>query len=64
MCCNDCKETTFMGDANTTSIFDIWGGQKFVQLRTAMRNGRTAIPFCRECDVIDAGSREKVIESE
>ena len=53
-----------MGDANTTSIFDIWGGQKFVQLRTAMRNGRTAIPFCRECDVIDAGSREKVIESE
>ena len=61
MCCNDCKEITNFGNAESENLFDIWRNEKFKALREAMRKGRDNYGFCRECDVVDAGSREKVI---
>lgn len=63
MCCNDCKEITNFGNVEKENLFAIWKNEKFTKLRCAMMNGRENYPFCRECDVIDAGSREKIIES-
>lgn len=61
MCCNDCFEVTAFGDLNTENIFDVWENDRFKELRKCMSQGRDAYPFCIECDVVDAGSREKVI---
>lgn len=61
MCCNDCFEVTCFGDLNTENIFDVWENEKFMELRNRMARGRSAYPFCVECDVVDAGSREKII---
>ena len=61
MCCNDCKEVSAFGDITRDTLLDIWGNEKFSRLREAMREGRSAYPFCRECDVVDAGSRERYI---
>lgn len=63
ICCNDCLETTDFGDVRHEKLVDIWNGDKFVELREAMRKGRDQYPFCVECDVVDAGSREKAIAS-
>lgn len=61
MCCNDCREITDFGNAETENLFDIWRNEKFKKLREAMKYGRDNYAFCKECDVVDAGSREKVI---
>ncbi len=61
-CCNDCFEVTEMGDLNRQSIVEIWRGEKFRSFREAVGKGRQYYPFCKECDVVDAGSREKAIE--
>ena len=62
MCCNDCYETTNYGNVNLEGVFQIWEGKKFQKLREAVGKGREGYNFCRECDVLDAGSREKIIE--
>ena len=61
MCCNDCFEVTAFGDVTQDRLRDIWRNEKFTELRKAMRQGREHYPFCVECDVVDAGSREKII---
>ncbi len=61
LCCNDCFEVTGFGDVTQDRLMDIWTNEKFTQLRLAMRQGREHYPFCVECDVVDAGSREKAI---
>ena len=61
MCCNDCKEITNFGDVEKENLFDIWRNEKFGALRKSMIKGRENYAFCKECDVVDAGSREKVI---
>lgn len=61
MCCNDCYEVTAFGDLNKESVFAVWQGEKFRELREKMRYGRSAYSFCKECDVVDAGSREQEI---
>lgn len=64
MCCNDCFEVTDFGDANKESLLKIWKNDRFGRLREKMRNGRNCCKFCKECDVVDAGSREKEISIE
>lgn len=64
MCCNDCFEVSEFGDVNQNRLLDIWNNEKFTALRKAMRQGRESYPFCKECDVVDAGSREKAIAAE
>ncbi len=62
MCCNDCFEVTNYGNIIDESIKHIWTNEKMSSLREIMRNGREH-PFCKECDVVDAGEREKEINS-
>ncbi len=65
MCCNDCFEVTNFGDINTEDIMQIWQNEHFTKLRQAMRTGnRENYKFCKECDVVDAGSREEIIKNE
>ena len=61
ICCNDCKEITDFGDVNQDSLIDIWKNDKFQKLRQAMTSGRMHYKFCEECDVLDAGERERYI---
>lgn len=64
MCCNDCKEISHFGDVAEQPLKEIWENAKFRKLRLAMAGGgRSAYPFCKECDVVDAGSREAYIKS-
>lgn len=62
MCCNDCKEISGFGDITENSLLEIWNNEKFNELRKAMSAGRSAYPFCKECDVVDAGEREEYIK--
>lgn len=61
LCCNDCYEVTSYGNVNKEGLYQIWIGKKFIDFRKHMMMGRTHCDFCRECDVMDAGSREKII---
>jgi len=61
ICCNDCKEITDFGDVNREPLTSIWRNEKFQKLRQAMAFGRMHYGFCKECDVMDAGERERYI---
>lgn len=61
ICCNDCFEVTDFGNVMQDGIEKIWNNPSFRGVREAMRNGRK-YPFCRECDVMDAGERENEIK--
>lgn len=61
LCCNDCYEVTSYGNVNTEGLYQIWTGQKFTTFRKRMMFGRMNCDFCHNCDVVDAGSREKII---
>lgn len=61
MCCNDCKEISNFGNITQNTLLEIWNNEKFHRLRIAMMKGRNNYPFCSECDVVDAGGREKQI---
>lgn len=63
LCCNDCFEVTEYGDLSKQSLVDIWTGNKLTEVRRRMREGRLNFPFCVECDVVDSGFREKLIEN-
>lgn len=63
MCCNDCKEISDFGDITKSSLVEIWRNEKYVKLREAMKTGdRRNYLFCKECDVVDAGGRERQIK--
>lgn len=64
ICCNDCLEVTDFGNISTESLVEIWNNKKFQELRMKMKLGREHYPFCTECDVADAGIREKMIRGE
>lgn len=63
LCCNDCYEVTNYGHVGEQSLIEIWQSEKFKRMRDAMVKGRSAWEFCNECDVVDAGGREKYIKS-
>lgn len=63
MCCNDCSEITRFGDISEELLIDIWRNEKFKKLRMSMLGGQRTYPFCKECDVLDAGEREEYIGS-
>lgn len=62
LCCNDCYEVTTYGDINSQSLVDIWLSNGLREVRSHMKQGRLNVPFCVECDVMDSGFREKLIE--
>lgn len=61
LCCNDCFELTDYGNVMEESLTTIWGSKRFRKLCNVMKNGRN-FPFCVECDVMDAGERERTIK--
>lgn len=62
LCCNDCYETTDYGNVGTTSLKEIWENSKWKDVREKIARGRVYFDFCRECDVVDSGFREKIIQ--
>lgn len=63
LCCNDCYENTDFGDINANSLDEIWRNKKFTKIRESMQSGRKGHALCTKCDVVDAGGREKYIQS-
>lgn len=63
LCCNDCFEITEFGQAGEQPLLDIWRCEEFDKIRYKMANGRVHCVFCEECDVVDAGGRERYIKS-
>lgn len=63
MCCNDCNEISGFGNISENLLIDVWRNEKFKKLRMSMLGGQRKHPFCRECDVLDAGEREEYIKS-
>jgi hypothetical protein len=51
MCTNDEENSQFIGDANKTSIFDIWHGEPLNTIREfhSQKNGFLKIEVCRKC---------------
>lgn len=51
VCCFDMNGNNIVGDANTTSVYDIWHGQKLEQVRKILdkKDGFKEIPICRGC---------------
>lgn len=60
MCCNDCFEVTNFGNVSKDGLKEIWGSTVFRKIREDMIGGRNNL-FCSECDVLDAGEREREI---
>jgi len=63
LCCSDTQEITDLGNLKEYSIMDIWNGEKLKDIRSKMNNGRNNLDFCKYCDFVDAGIREKTIKS-
>lgn len=61
LCCNDCFEITNYGNVETQKLSEIWNCAEFVYVREQMQKGRQYFEFCKECDVVDTGFREKII---
>lgn len=62
LCCCDAKEVTNLGDVNKQTISEIFNSEKYNQVRESLKNGRNGYGFCKYCDFIDAGLRQKEIK--
>ena len=52
ICCLDWADREVMGDANTTSLYDIWHGKKMEAYRLMhLKKQHDRIPMCKECTV-------------
>jgi len=51
LCCNDDYSQVIIGNAGEQSLFDIWHGDKMLQVRQLHKqvSGYKALPCCREC---------------
>lgn len=62
LCSNDCFEQTDFGNINEERMVDIWNGSKMKKARIAIAKGRKNYNFCKSCDVIGIGTREKIAQ--
>ena len=51
LCCNDALGKYTLGDLNKNSLLEIWGGEKYWDIRNKMLKGRHCLPMCKQCDV-------------
>lgn len=63
LCCNDCYEVTEFGDLKKESIMEIWRSEKLQSVRKHIARGRINYNFCKDCDVSDAGERERSVRN-
>lgn len=60
LCCNDYSGQYVLGNVNTNSIYDIWHGKLFSDIREKhQRLGRASMPICKGCIVWDDISQVK-----
>lgn len=64
LCCSDATEKTCLGNINNESIFSVWTGKTYQNLREKIANGRSNYPFCKGCDFVDAGIRNMFIKQQ
>lgn len=51
-CCQDAYGKETLGNMNTNTIYEIWNGNKFAQLRMSLAKfGRKSQKLCQKCDV-------------
>lgn len=55
LCCNDPLGKNTLGDLNKESIFDVWYGLRFTQVRKALIKGRREWKHCVYCDTFSMG---------
>jgi radical SAM protein with 4Fe4S-binding SPASM domain len=49
-CCHDFDVKMPLGDVNTSTLQEIWNGEKMLALRQAFISGQVDNPVCRECE--------------
>lgn len=64
LCSNDCFEQTNFGNVAEERLLNIWNGQEMKKMREAISQGRKKYSFCKACDVIGIGTREKIASDE
>jgi radical SAM protein with 4Fe4S-binding SPASM domain len=63
-CCIDWKVQNVIGDANTSSLQDIWNGYKLYRLRINHLNGnRNSSPSCSGCSMNEESDIDNIDSS-
>lgn len=61
-CCRDLQGDYIVGDANKSSLLEVWNSRKFIALRQKLRDGDFAeIALCRNCSKLWEGKPYHVI---
>ena len=50
LCCSDTYGKFTLGDLKNESLVDVWYGNEYTKIRTALQKGRGAIDYCKNCD--------------
>ncbi len=64
LCCSDATEKTCLGNIKNETIFSVWTGKTYQNLREKIAGGRSNYPFCKGCDFVDAGIRNMFIKQQ
>lgn len=62
LCCSDVLEKMNFGNIENESLLDIYNGNQMRDIRGKMKGGRKNIPICSNCDFMDSGIRNRMIE--
>ena len=63
LCCSDALEKTNYGNLNDSTLYEIWSGSKYDELRRTIGTDRSQYSFCKYCDFVDAGIRNTFMKS-
>jgi len=50
LCCNDALGQITLGDLSNQTLFNIWYGEEYSQIRSKLMHGREGIKLCKNCD--------------
>lgn len=53
LCCNDPYGKETLGDVTKQSLYDIWYGKAFNEIRRKLGNGRAGMEHCKYCDTFN-----------
>lgn len=63
LCCSDALEKTNYGNLNDSTLYEIWSGSRYDELRRTIGTDRSQYSFCKYCDFVDAGIRNTFMKS-
>jgi hypothetical protein len=52
LCCNDALGKNTLGDVNKNTLYEIWGGDKYMKIRKSISRGRKFVSLCKYCDTL------------